>query len=62
MQAWMVKIAPTDDISIPLEYTVEWPIDKEVVFRDQHTKGTTEGPKFARDRKGRHGEGSDQPV
>eukprot|EP00752_Nemacystus_decipiens_P003003 g2786.t1 len=27
--AWVVKIAPSDDISIPLEYTVEWPIGKE---------------------------------
>ncbi|CAN0311263.1 unnamed protein product, partial [Ectocarpus sp. 8 AP-2014] len=32
--AWVLKIAPQDDISIPLEYTVEWPIGKEVVFKE----------------------------
>ncbi|CAM9132840.1 unnamed protein product [Ectocarpus fasciculatus] len=32
--AWVVKVAPQDDISIPLEYTVEWPIGKEVVFEE----------------------------
>ncbi|CAM9173604.1 unnamed protein product [Ectocarpus sp. 12 AP-2014] len=32
--AWVLKVAPQDDISIPLEYTVEWPIGKEVVFKE----------------------------
>ncbi|CAN0195385.1 unnamed protein product [Ectocarpus sp. 6 AP-2014] len=32
--AWVLKVAPQDDISIPLEYTVEWPIGNEVVFKE----------------------------
>eukprot|EP00903_Cladosiphon_okamuranus_P007601 g7372.t1 len=40
---WVVKIAPAEDILIPLEYTVEWPIGKEVVFRDQNTEEPTNG-------------------
>ncbi|CAM9464964.1 unnamed protein product [Scytosiphon promiscuus] len=30
--AWVVNIAPQEDISVPLEYTVEWPMDKDIVF------------------------------
>ncbi|CAN0444916.1 unnamed protein product [Pylaiella littoralis] len=31
--AWVGKIAPQDEISIPLEYTVEWPTGKEIEMR-----------------------------
>ena len=33
-QAWVVKVAPQGEIQIPLEYTVEWPMDKEVDFKE----------------------------
>lgn len=32
LQAWVVTVAPQGDIQIPLEYTVEWPLGKEVQF------------------------------
>ena len=38
-----MNIAPSDDISIPLEYTVEWPMGKEVVFKGENTEDTTRG-------------------
>ncbi|CAM9101707.1 unnamed protein product [Laminaria digitata] len=30
--AWVVNIAPQEEIQIPFEYTVEWPIGKEIQF------------------------------
>lgn len=35
-QVWIVKIAPQGEIQIPLEYTVEWPMDKEVEFKESY--------------------------
>ena len=35
-QAWIVKIAPQGEIQIPLEYTVEWPMGKEVDFKESY--------------------------
>ena len=29
-QAWVGKVAPQGEISIPLEYTVEWPTGEEI--------------------------------
>ena len=29
-QAWVVKIDSEDEIKVPLEYTVEWPMGKDI--------------------------------
>ena len=31
-KAWVVTIAPQEEIQIPFEYTVEWPVGKEIQF------------------------------
>lgn len=30
IQAWVGKIAPQSELSIPFKYATEWPIDKEI--------------------------------
>lgn len=34
MQAWVGKIAPQGELSIPLEYVMEWPTGKEIEIRE----------------------------
>lgn len=34
-QAWVANILPQGEIQIPLEYTVEWPLDKEIAISDK---------------------------
>ena len=33
-QAWVVTIAPQEEVKIPFEYAVEWPVGKEIQFTE----------------------------